>query len=111
MNTRKYESVDVKTGQAKYPSISSIIDSFKKLKTNIITLDATRIAIEAGTAKAMNVVMLGALAACKKNPVPYKILKKAIKDRVPPKTVEINFNAFEAGFSKVTDEMLPEEIL
>lgn len=111
MNTRKYESVDVKTGQAKYPSISSIIDSFKKLKANIITLDATEIAIKAGTAKAMNVVMLGALAACKKNPVPSKILKKAIQNRVPPKTVEINFNVFEAGFSKVADEMFKEVIL
>lgn len=111
MNTREYESVDVKTGQAKYPSISSIIDSFKKLKANIITLDATEIAIKAGTAKAMNVVMLGALAACKKNPVPSEILKKAIQDRVPPKTVEINFNAFEAGFNKVADEMPKEAML
>lgn len=111
MNIRKYESVDVKTGQAKYPSISDITDSFKRLNAEVITLDATEIAIKSGTAKAMNVVMLGALAACKKNPVPSKILKKAIQDRVPPKTVEINFNAFEAGFSKVTDEMFKELIL
>ena len=105
MNTRKYESVDVKTGQAKYPSISDIIDSFKKLEANIITLDATEIAIKAGTAKAMNVVMLGALSACKKNPVPYKILKKAIRDRVPPKTVEINFTAFKVGFDEINEKL------
>lgn len=106
MNIRKYESVDVKTGQAEYPSISDIIDSFKKLNANVITLDATEIAIKVGTAKAMNVVMLGALAACQKNPVPRKTLEEVIKDRVPPKTIDVNLKAFELGFSKVVDESL-----
>ncbi|MEQ9716280.1 MAG: 2-oxoacid:acceptor oxidoreductase family protein, partial [Candidatus Asgardarchaeum sp.] len=105
MNTRKYESVDVKTGQAKYPSISSIIDSFKKLKANIITLDATEIAIKAGTAKAMNVVMLGALAAYQKNPVPRRILEEVIKDRVPSKTIEVNLKVFELGFNKASEDL------
>ena len=41
MNIRKYESVDVKTGQAEYPSISDIVSSFKKLNAHVITLDAT----------------------------------------------------------------------
>ena len=105
MNIRKYESVDVKTGQAEYPSISDIIDSFKKLNANVITLDATEIAIKAGTAKAMNVVMLGALAACPKNPVPRKILEEVIKDKVPSKTIEVNMRAFELGFSKVSEDL------
>lgn len=105
MNIRKYESVDVKTGQAEYPSILDIIDSFKQLKANFITLDATEIAIEAGTSKAMNVVMLGALASLPTNPVPRKILEEAIKDRVPPKTIEVNLKAFELGFNKVSEDL------
>jgi len=105
MNIRRYESVDVKTGQAKYPSISDIVDSFKKLNANVITLDATGIAIKAGTAKAMNVVMLGALAACQKNPVPRRILEEVIKDRVPSKTIEVNLKAFELGFNKVSEDL------
>ena len=105
MNIRKYESIDVKTGQAEYPSISDITDSFKKLNANIITLDATKIAIKSGTAKAMNVVMLGALAAYQKNPVPRKILEEVIKDRVPPKTIEVNLKAFELGFNKASEDL------
>jgi indolepyruvate ferredoxin oxidoreductase beta subunit len=105
MNIRKYESFDVKTGQAEYPSISDIIDSFKKLNANVITLDATEIAIKAGTAKVMNVVMLGALAACPKNPVPNRILEEVIKDRVPSKTIEVNLKAFELGFNKVSEDL------
>jgi len=105
MNIRKYESVDVKTGQAEYPSISDIVASFKKLNANIITLDATEIAIKAGTVKAMNVVMLGALAACPKNPIPSRILEEVIKDRVPPKTIEVNLKSFELGFNKVSEDL------
>lgn len=105
MNIRKYESFDVKIGQAEYPSISDIIGSFKKLNANVITLDATEIAIKAGTAKAMNVVMLGALAACPKNPVPRKTLEEAIKDKVPSKTIEVNLKAFELGFNKVSEDL------
>ena len=105
MNIRKHESFDVKTGQAEYPSISDIIDSFKKLNANVITLDATEIAIKAGTAKAMNVVMLGTLATCQKNPIPRKILEGVIKDRVPPKTIEVNLKAFELGFNKVSEDL------
>ena len=105
MNIKKYESVDVKTGQAEYPSISDIVSSFKKLNANVIILDATEIAIKAGTAKAMNVVMLGALAACPKNPVPRKILEEAIKDRVPAKAIEVNLKAFELGFNKVSEDL------
>ncbi len=105
MNIRKYESFDVKTGQAEYPSISDIIDSFKKLNANVITLDATEIAIKAGTAKVMNVVMLGTLATCPKNPVLRKILEEVIKDRVPSKTIEVNLKAFELGFNKVSEDL------
>jgi len=105
LNTKIFEPVDVKTGQAKYPSISEIIDSFKKLNANIFTLDATEIAINTGTVKAMNVVMLGALASCDKNPVSYETLKETIKDSVPPKTIEINLKAFELGFNKVSEDL------
>ncbi len=105
MNIRKYESIDIKIGQAEYPSISDITDSFKKLNAHVITLDATEIALKAGTAKAINVVMLGALAACPKNPVPYKILEEVIKDRVPPKTIDVNFKAFGLGFNKVSEDL------
>ena len=105
MNIRKYESIDIKTGQAEYPSISDIIDYFNKLNANVITLDATEIAIKAGTAKAMNVVMLGTLATCPKNPVPRKILEEVIKDKVPAKTIKVNLKAFELGFNKVSENL------
>ena len=53
----------------------------------------------------MNVVMLGTLATCPKNPVPRKILEEVIKDRVPAKTIKVNLKAFELGFNKVSEDL------
>lgn len=98
MNIRQYESIDVKTGQAKYPSIFEITESFQKLKAKVITLDATELAIQAGTDRAMNIVMLGVLAANQNNFIPRNILAEVIQKRVPPKFKEVNMKAFELGY-------------
>jgi len=97
-NIRQYESIDIKTGQAKYPSLSDIINSFKNLNARVITLDATELALQAGTDKAMNIVMLGTLAANQKDLIPYEILIEVIRKRVPSKFIEVNIKAFELGY-------------
>ncbi len=101
MNIRPYESIDIKTGQAEYPSLSDIIESFQRLDARVISLDATEMAIQAGTDKSMNIVMLGVLAANQKALIPRNILEEVIKKRVPPKFVEVNIKAFELGYSFV----------
>jgi len=98
INIRKYESIDIKTGRANYPSILEITDSFKKLNAQVISLDATEMAIQAGTDRAMNIVMLGVLAANQKDLIPQDILVEVIKNRVPPKTIDVNMRAFEMGY-------------
>ena len=105
INIREYESIDVKTGLAKYPSIFDITDSFKKLDAKVMTLDATEMAIQAGTDRAMNIVMLGVLAANQNTLIPRNILEEVIKKRVPPKTIEVNLKAFELGFNKVSEDL------
>ena len=98
-----HRSIDIKTGRAKYPSILDITDSFQKLDANIITLDATEMAIKAGNDRAMNVVMLGVLAANQNNLIPRNILEEVIKNRVPPKTIEVNMRAFEMGYNFINE--------
>lgn len=97
-NIRQYESIDIKTGQAKYPSLLDITNSFQNLSARIITLDATEIALQAGTDRAMNIVMLGVLSANHKDLIPLEIWEEVIKKRVPPKFIEINVKAFELGY-------------
>lgn len=60
-------------------------------------IPAGHIARTAGSPKSTNVVLLGALA--QKLPFPQETWEQVIADRVPPKTVEANLEAFRAGFA------------
>jgi len=58
-------------------------------------IDADRIATEAGSSLAQNVVILG--AASGSIPLKAESLLTAVKKLVPPKTIEANVKAFEMG--------------
>lgn len=59
------------------------------------TLDAQKIALECGSIKTENIVLLGVLS--KQLPIKKEIWEAAIKAAVPRKTIEINLSAFERG--------------
>jgi len=58
-------------------------------------LDATAIATEIGNYRISNIVLLGTLSAILDFPV--EVWRKVISEMVPPKTVDLNLQAFEAG--------------
>jgi len=64
-------------------------------------IDADQIAVEAGSALAQNVVILG--AASWSIPLKAESLLEAAKKLVPPKTVAVNTKAFELGREAGTD--------
>ena len=99
MNIRKYEPVDVNTGKSDYPTVEKIVEAFDKIDSHVTAFDATGLAVECGTFKSMNVVMLGALANCSL-PFSAEDLEGIIKQRVPEKTISINLRAFQEGFKK-----------
>ena len=62
---------------------------------NLYVIDAEMIASEAGNTLAQNIVMLGSASVFM--PLSVDSLLKAIKESVPPKTVDINVAAFNMG--------------
>ena len=58
-------------------------------------LDATEIATEIGNYRVSNTVLLGTLSALLDFPI--EVWREVISDMVPPKTVDLNLRAFEAG--------------
>lgn len=100
LNTRKINSFDTNVGVAEYPSIEDIINSFRKLGARIIYHDFTKIAEEIGYPRLMNVVILGAFAGIAENELPFTTedLKTAVRNRVPPRWVELNIRAFDKGY-------------
>ena len=80
--------------------MNSLVDAVKKLNPNVVTIEATDIAIEAGKAVAANAVMIGAVAAMKGFPIPKDVLLETLKKQVPPKFIDLNVRAFEMGYAK-----------
>ena len=76
------------------PSADWIKEQMSDIK--LITVDAEKLAKEAGSILSQNVVMLG--AAAKILPLKKDSLLKAVEELVPKKTIEINKKAFLLGY-------------
>ena len=92
----------VAAGFEEYPDIEDLKDAVLKANKNLYTLDATKIAIEAGKAVAANAVMIGAVAAMKGFPIPKDVLLKSLIAQVPEKFRDLNVKAFEMGYSSMS---------
>lgn len=99
MNTRRTIPMPVAMGQAEYPD--NIVESIEELAdegTKIYAFDAHKIAAEAGSVRAVNFVMTGALS--KLTDIDPEIFKQAIETLFANKNqkfVEINQRAFDLG--------------
>ena len=89
---------NVAAGFEEYPEIDALIKEVKAQNSNTITLEATKIAIEAGKAVAANAVMIGAVAAVKGFPLSRDLLKEVLLEKVPPKAKDLNAKAFDLGY-------------
>jgi indolepyruvate ferredoxin oxidoreductase beta subunit len=83
----------VASGLATYPP--AIDAQIKAAWPNVRPVDANALAQQAGTIKAANVVMLGAVSGA----LPFKpeTWEETIRRVVPPKTVDVNLEAFRLG--------------
>ncbi len=96
-NTVPIEPFTVKLGQAEYPDVDQWVGFMKDNYATVRALDADSLAKEAGTAKAVNVVLIGTLAATGVLPVSADVLRETIRRTVKPKFVDANLKAFELG--------------
>lgn len=94
-NTQQINPMPVITGAASYPE--NIIEKLKASGANVTAEDALSAAEEAGSSKAVNVVLMGLLS--KSMEFGEEVWEKAIEECVPPKALEINKKAFAIGRS------------
>jgi indolepyruvate ferredoxin oxidoreductase beta subunit len=99
LNTKAVPSIDVNIGKATYPDIPTIVSSLEKLCKKVVAIDATELSIRSGSAKTLNILMLGMAAATELLPFPIEVLKETIRERVPRGTEELNMKAFEIGYN------------
>lgn len=91
----------VAAGFEEYPAVESLVEVVRTTNPRVFTIDATKIAIEAGNAVAANAVMIGAVAAMKDFPLTKEQLRDALLDQVPAKFRDLNLEAFERGFNAI----------
>ena len=105
LNTKTVPSIDVNIGKATYPEISTIVSSLERLCKKVVAIDATGLSIKSGSAKTLNMLMLGMAAATELLPFSIEILKETIRERVPKGTEDLNMKAFDVGY-KAAKELL-----
>lgn len=92
-NTQEIDPMPVIMGKAEYPE--DIIKKLEEKGAAVDAMDCLTLANEAGSSKAVNIVLMGRLS--RYFDMPVEKWEQAIRDCVPPKFVELNLKAFMLG--------------
>ena len=93
VNNQQIAPMPVITGAATYPE--NIADKLDAIVDDLIVVDALSLAEEAGSAKAVNVVLMG--VASRTLGFSEEVWQDALTTCVPPKYLELNKKAFALG--------------
>lgn len=105
LNTREVKPFTFYLGNSGYPSQEAMLKKLKEVSRQVITLDATELAQEAGSVQSANVVMLGALYGTGLMPISDESMKDVIMGRFKGKVGDINIRAFDMGCEVVREQM------
>ena len=94
INDQRIDPMTVVTGAASYPE--NIIENLSK-QYRVVSINAMEEAIKLGNTKVFNTIILGVTA--KNMDFDKELWTKVIEATVPPKTIAMNLQAFEKGFS------------
>ncbi len=97
VNTQEIDPMPVITGAAEYPA--DVLETMKAQGFDVDDFDALAPAMEAGSAKAVNIVLMGRFAA--RLGIARKKWAEALEKTIPPKFLEMNRKAFELGYAGV----------
>ena len=97
VNTQEIDPMPVIIGNAQYPT--DVLETLKAGGVTVDSLDALALAEQAGTTKAVNIVLMGRLA--KYLDVSREKWEEAIAQTVPEKFRELNLKAFGLGYEFV----------
>ena len=94
VNTQQIDPMPVITGAAAYPE--DVLETLKAQGFDIDDFDALSPALEAGSAKAVNIVLMGHFAA--HTDIPKERWEAALEKTVPARFLEMNRKAFQLGY-------------
>ena len=92
-NIQEVSPMPVITGAAQYPD--GILEKLAATGANLLAIDALSLAEQAGSAKAVNVVLMGVLSTLLD--IPEEAWQASLEACVPAKFLELNRRAFALG--------------
>ena len=92
-STQQIDPMPVVTGAAEYPE--NLVEKMKAAGAKVDALDCLSLAKQAGSSKAVNIVLMGRLSHY--FDLPEDAWQKAMEAMVPPKFLEVNKKAFALG--------------
>ncbi len=100
-NTRPLPPFTVAVGQGNYPAVETILPLLRARVATVISMDANKLAEQAGNPLSVNMVLLGALLGSKATKLEAASVKQAISSSTKKAFLESNIAAFEAGLAYV----------
>ncbi len=105
MSSHVQYPVAVSMGEIEYPDHDEIISKMKQFTEKILEFDAMELAIESGSSRSMNMVMLGAVIGTGLTPLRKESALDAVRSSFSSKFESINVAAVELGYTAVKNEM------
>ena len=102
-NTATLVPYPVAIGQAKYPSVEQMFHRMAEQVGALLAFDADALARQAGSPLAVNMVILGALAATESLPIAAEDILSVIHTCTKEKFLASNLQAFELGAAAARD--------
>ncbi|MBR3509292.1 MAG: indolepyruvate oxidoreductase subunit beta [Lachnospiraceae bacterium] len=94
VNTQEIDPMPVITGATQYPA--DLVEKMEAAGAKVDAMDCLSLAEQAGSAKAVNIVLMGRLSRYF-DEIPVEKWQKAIEECVPAKFLELNQKAFLLG--------------
>ncbi len=92
-----------KNGGGQYPDVDQLVAAVRSVASRVFALDVARLAQEAGSVKALNMVMLGAMLGSSDLPCSPDAFRQAVDQRMPASLREVNTKAFFSGVETVSE--------
>ena len=98
MNTEKINPISLSMHRKEYPRFEDLMEKYG-MGTKIYPVEAGEIAMEAGSSKAVNIVMIGVALGLNLFPMNADEVVYVLKDTFPEKKLDINMKALELGIA------------
>jgi indolepyruvate ferredoxin oxidoreductase beta subunit len=101
VNPRPVYPLAVQQGQATYPEAATLMAKLTGLAAEVLTVDATGLARQAGDMRAQNLAMVGALVGSGWLPLDAATVERVLGERFADDVLALNVEAFRLGLEQV----------